>query len=209
MRPINLLPPEQARAARQRRGSALVVLLFVFFLVALGGLWFLRSQALASAVDDVDAQRAANTRVENDIAALSDAAAALNVYESRSVQISEALTLDVDWGRLMNDLGRVLPPRTWIGTFSAASTPPVPEPGVASTYGSVTFGGTAFDYPDASTWFRTLDSTEWSAVGGAWVASITQSAIGEFDTVAFTSSASLTEQALSSRAITRIVEISE
>lgn len=209
MRPINLLPPEQARAARQRRGSAFVVLLFVIFLVALGGLWFLRSQALSSAVDDVEAQRAANTRIENDIAALSDASAALNVYESRSAQITESLALDLDWGRLMNDLGRVLPPRTWVGSFSAASAPPDPEPGMAPTYGSVTFGGTAFDYPDASTWFRTLDSTEWSAVGGAWVASINQAAIGDFQTVTFSSSASLTEQALSSRAITRIVEISE
>ena len=79
MRPINLLPPEQARAAKQRRGSAFVVLLFIIFLVALGGLWFMRSQALASSIDDVDNQRAANTRIENDIAALSDAAAALNV----------------------------------------------------------------------------------------------------------------------------------
>lgn len=209
MRPINLLPPEQARAAKQRRGSAFIVLLFIIFLVGIGGLWFMRSQALASAVDDVDNQRAANTRIENDIAAMSDAAAALNLYESRSAQIRESLELDLDWGRFMNDLGRVVPPRTWIDNLSASVAPPDPEPGAAPTYGSVTFSGTAFDYPDASTWFRTLDSTEWSAVGGAWVASITQGEIAGFPTVAFSSSASLTQQSLSNRVTTRIVEISE
>jgi Tfp pilus assembly protein PilN len=209
MRPINLLPPEQARAARQRRGSAFVVLLFVIFLVALGGLWFLRSQALAAAVDDVDNQRAANARLENDIAALSDAAAALDLYESRSLQITESLAIDVDWGRFLNDLGRVLPPRTWVAALSAGAAPPDETVEGTPTYGSVTFTGTAFDYPDASTWFRTLDSTEWSALGGAWVASITQSEIADFSTVDFSSSASLTSQALSNRSTTRIVEISE
>lgn len=209
MRPINLLPPEQARAARQRRGSAFVVLLFVIFLVALGGLWFLRSQALVAAEDKVDDQRAANARLENDIAALSDAAAALDLYESRSSQIAESLVIDIDWGRFLNDLGRVLPPRTWVGTLAASAAPPADDAGDTPTYGSVTVTGTAFDYPDASTWFRTLDSTEWSAVGGAWVSSITQSEIGDFSTVDFSSSASLTTQALSNRSTTRIVEISE
>lgn len=209
MRPINLLPPEQARAARQRRGSAFVVLLFVIFLVALGGLWFLRSQAVAAAEDDVAAQRAANTRLENDIAALSDAAAALDLYESRSGQITESLAIDLDWGRFLNDLGRVLPPRTWVTTLSASVAPPDGEDVGAPTYGSVTFGGTAFDYPDASTWFRTLDSTEWSAVGGVWVASISQGQIAEFSIVEFASSASLTQSALSNRLTTRIVEIPE
>ncbi|MDH5421206.1 MAG: PilN domain-containing protein [Acidimicrobiia bacterium] len=209
MRPINLLPPEQARAARQRRGSAFVVLLFVIFLVALGGLWFLRSQALVAAEDNVDDQRAANARLENDIAALSDAAAALDLYESRSSQIAESLVIDIDWGRFLNDLGRVLPPRTWVGTLAASAAPPADDAGDTPTYGSVTVTGTAFDYPDASTWFRTLDSTEWSAVGGAWVSSITQSEIGDFSTVDFSSSASLTTQALSNRSTTRIVEISE
>lgn len=209
MRPINLLPPEQARAARQRRGSAFVVLLFVLFLVALGGLWFLRSQALAAAEDNVEDQRAANARLENDIAALSDAAAALDLYESRSSQIAESLAIDIDWGRFLNDLGRVLPPRTWVGNLAASAAPPADDAGDTPTYGSVTVTGTAFDYPDASAWFRTLDSTEWSALGGAWVSSITQAEIGDFSTVDFSSSASLTTQALSNRSTTRIVEISE
>ena len=177
--------------------------------VALGGLWFLRSQALAAAVDNVDEQRAANARLENDIAALSDAAAALDLYESRSSQIAESLAIDIDWGRFLNDLGRVLPPRTWVGTLAASAAPPADDAGDTPTYGSVTVTGTAFDYPDASTWFRTLDSTEWSALGGAWVSSITQAEIGDFSTVDFSSSASLTTQALSNRSTTRIVEISE
>lgn len=209
MRPINLLPPEQARAAKARRGSAMVVLLFVVFLVGLAGLWFLKSQALKNAEETVNAQRATNARLENEIAALSDAESALNLYDSRSAQIRESLFVDVDWGRFMNDLGRVLPPRTWVTTLSASAIPPDPEPGATPTYGAVTFAGTAFDYPDASTWFRTLDSTEWSAVGGAWVASINQGAIGDFPIVIFASSASLTEQALSDRVTSRVTEISE
>lgn len=208
MRPINLLPPEQAKAARARRGSFAVVFVVLLFLAALAGLWFVRSQALVEATDLADAQRVENQRTQAEIGALSDAAAARDLYADRSAQMNEALAVDIDWGRLVNDLGRVMPARTWVGNFSAAAGQPDPDLEVP-TFGSVAVSGTAFDYPDASTWFRTLDSTEWPAVGGAWVASLNSSSTGDFGTVSFQSSASLTEAALSNRMDERVPGISE
>ncbi len=208
MRPINLLPPEQAKAAKARRGSFAVVFLVILFIAALGGLWFIRNGELNDATDAVAAQRIENQRMQGEIAALGDADDARRLYADRAAQIDAALAVDIDWGRLLNDLGRVLPPRTWVTAFSVTATEPDPAVEVP-TYGSMAVGGIAFDYPDASTWFRTLDSSEWPAVGGAWVASLNTTGTEDFLTVAFQSSVSLTESALSSRASTRVPEISE
>lgn len=208
MRPINLLPPEQAKAARARRGSLAVVFLVLIFIAGLAGLWFIRNQALTDATDQANDQRAENQRLQGEIAALGDAADARDLYSDRSAQMAESLAVDVDWGRLLNDLGRVLPPRTWVDSFSAGIAEPDFDAAVP-TYGSVAASGTAFDYPDASSWFRTLDSSEWSAVGGAWVASLNTKVTEDFPTVSFESSASLTEASLSNRLDSRVPEISE
>lgn len=208
MRPINLLPPEQAKAAAARRGAILVFFLALLIIGLVGAFAFLRMQALATAEDEVAAQRQRNAALNTEIAALSDADDARRLYAGRSNQITEALAVDVDWGRLVNDLGRVIPPRTWLDSFSGGAA----EPDVADevpTYGSITTAGTGFDYPDASTWFRTLDSTEWGAVGGAWVANLSLSEVGDFGVVNFNSSASLTEQSLSDRVATRVPVIGE
>lgn len=208
MRPINLLPPEQAKAAAARRGSILIFFLAIVLLALVGAFAWLRMQALDEALAAVEDQRQTNALLDAEIAALSDADAARRLYADRSSQMTEALAVDVDWGRLINDLGRVLPPRTWLEGFSAAAAVPDPAADVP-TYGSIGASGKGFDYPDASTWFRTLDSTEWGAVGGAWVANLSLSPIGETDVVSFNSSASLTELALSDRAITRVPVIQE
>lgn len=206
MRPINLLPPEQAKAARARRGTVLVLFIFLAFLVGIAFLGFLRYGERTDAEEATVTQQEVNDGINREIAALSDAADARDLYALRTSQLEEALTADVDWGRLLNDLGRVLPPRTWANSMAASAVIPIDD---ETSYGSITVSGVAFDYPDASTWFRTLDSTEWSAVGGAWVSSLNLGEVEGIPTVDFASSASLTDQALSNRSVTRVPEISE
>jgi len=212
MRPINLLPPEQAERASRRRGVAGLVLFIAIFIGILAvASVFLVGRAVR-AEDDLMAQQDRNAQLQRQLAELSEAEQLRRSYDNGVEQVTEALTVDVAWGRLLNDIGRVIPDRVWLTTVAGISQNPEddetdPIEGSGPIYGALTLGGVAFDYPDASTWIRTLDSAEWDSVAGAWVTTTTSSEVGGFTTVNFSSAASLTADALSDRLENRIPEV--
>lgn len=208
MRPINLLPPEQAEKAKRRRGALFGVFLAVAFLALLAFFTFLKIAQRTAAEDAVIAQQLTNDNLQRDINSLGEARQARDDYRRGEQQITAALAIDVEWGRMLNDIGRVIPDRVWLTSLSATASPP-PEDEPIPSYGALAFGGSAFDYPDAATWFRTVDSVEWPAVGGGWVSSINTITAGDFLIVQFSSSASITGAALSDRALDRVPEIPE
>ena len=66
--------------------------------------------------------------------------------------------------------------------------------------GQVSFSGVGFDFPDVSEWLRALDSGGFSGVTGPWVSTASESAIGDEAVVSFSSTAALTEGAVTDRA---------
>ena len=94
-------------------------------------------------------------------------------YDQTAEQLRAVLIGDINWGSLLNDVGRVIPDDVWLNSLTAERSLPPPGAEGGLAYGSVSMAGTAFSYPDASTWLRTLDSAEWNAVGGAWVSNVT------------------------------------
>ena len=84
--------------------------------------------------------------------------------------MQSALASDIAWGRLLNDLGRVIPEPSLVGFVLGPSRAQGPYP---ASLGTVTFNGTAFDFPDAASWLRTLDSDRWPAINTGWVLSTT------------------------------------
>jgi len=207
MRAINLLPPEAAARSRQRRQRFGYILLGAAYLVllALITLWW-QSKAQA-AQDDLEAQLAVNEGLTQKIAQLSEADDLRKRYDEGVDRIETVLADDVAWGRLLNDLGRVMPDRTWLESFNGGAEHTEEQP---TLYGSLQIAGTAFDYPDAAAWVRTLNSDRWPAVGGGWLEGSGRTEIFEgVPVVDFSSSAILTEEALSERAQTRIPEVPE
>lgn len=203
MRPINLLPPEVAKARSRRRRVGLVVLAVVGYLALLGvGVLFWDGR-VHSARSDVDAQAEINQGLEREILTLSDAGALQVEFQDRSELVRSALDTDVDWGILLNDLARLLPPRVWVETFSGNVVPET-VPGVV---GQVAFSGVGFDFPDVSAWLRALDSDQFGGVTGTWVSTVSEAIIGESDVVTFSSTAVLTSLATTNRAATLIPEI--
>ncbi len=204
MRTINLLPPEAAQKATARRKTAGLVALGVIYvaLLALAALWW---QGKASdAEDDLDAQLAANTRIEAEIASLSDVRTLRSTYEKSVERLGTALAKDVAWGRLLNDLARIIPDRLWVTSMTGTLQDNEENPFLL---GQVSVTGVAFDYPDASSWLRVLDAEEWPALGGGWVSSTSRSTIGESPVVNFTSVASLLDAARSNRVEERTPEV--
>ncbi len=203
MRPINLLPPEAAKRTEARRRVGVVILLGLLYLAALGAVTVWWNGKATTAEEDLQRQVDTNGNLRQQIASLSSADDLRRRFESGVDDMQTALATDVAWGRLLNDVGRVITPRTWLTNLTANTVFDEEDP---ARFGQIQMQGVAFDYPDASSWLRVLDSEEWPAVGGAWVTATQLSEIGGVPVVNFTSVASLTEGATSLR-LERIPEV--
>ena len=200
MRPINLLPPEAlegAKARRRRWIGAGAALLFIA-LLALATFWY--QGKVDERKDELDRELAVVTQLEAERAGLGEFAALKTEFDTNVLILASALDRDVVWGRLLNDLGRMLPDRVWLSTFSGTVT----EDPESTTIGEISVSGIGFDFPDVSAWLRSLDSSTFPSVDRTWVSAISVGAIGEVPVVDFASSTFLTDAALSDRLALRI-----
>ncbi|MDH3260134.1 MAG: PilN domain-containing protein [Acidimicrobiia bacterium] len=204
MRTINLLPPEAAQRATARRKSVGFIALGFFYVVllALVALWW--QGKATDAESDRDAQLAANSRIEAEIGSLAGVRALRSTYDDGVERLDSALVQDIAWGRLLNDLARIIPDRLWITSLTGNVQEDEENPFLL---GQVSVTGVAFDFSDASSWLRVLDAEEWPALGGGWVSSTSRSTIGESPVVNFTSVASLLDPARSNRVEERTPEV--
>lgn len=207
MKAINLLPPEAAIRAAARRRRFGFILLGVIYLALLGvGYMFFQGQE-AEVQDRLAAQESLNQALRADIASLGPAADLERQLVEGAGQIQQVLATDVAWGRLLNDLGRVIPDRVWLDSFAARAER---DPENPVSLGTVSMNGTAFDYPDAASWLRTLDSDRWPAVGAGWVLNTAQEEIVDgVAAVTFSSVGTLTTSALDDRVVDRIPTVPE
>ena len=123
----------------------------------------------------------------------------LHACRVRLHRISPGDACSTTWG------GLSLTESGWIRSRPERSSIPYP-----ASLGTVTFNGTAFDFPDAASWLRTLDSDRWPAIDTGWVLSTTSGEI--FDgvvVVQFSSVGTLTNVALDDRAAERIPTVPE
>lgn len=207
MKAINLIPPEAAiRAAARRKRFGLVLLALVYLQLLGVGYMFFQGR-LSEVQDELADKQAANQVIQADIAALEPARQLEADLRDGSNQIQQILATDIAWGRLLNDLGRVIPDRVWLDSFTARAEVDPENPGAL---GAVSMNGIAFDYPDAASWLRTLDSDRWPAVGAGWVLSTAQEeVIDGVVAVTFSSVGTLTNAALDDRVNDRIPTVPE
>ncbi|MDH5373531.1 MAG: PilN domain-containing protein [Acidimicrobiia bacterium] len=206
MRPINLLPPEVSEKSKARRrafGAILGILGFIAVL-ALATVWMLGQASDAEA--ELEAQQQENQRLQAEIASLDGARQLRSDYQTGVSRVQLALVTDVAWGRLLNDLARIISDGAWLSSLSAEASAPTETD---FSFGTLSVAGTAFWYEDASSWLRVLDSSYWPAVAAGWVSSTSVGEIEEIPVVNFTSAAALTSAALSTRIVDLIPEVPE
>jgi Tfp pilus assembly protein PilN len=167
-------------------------------LLAVLTLWW--QNRVTRAEDDVAAQREVNARLRDEVAALAEAEEIQTRYDDNVALVGTVLAKDISWGRILNDLGRMLPDQIWIDSFVGAAAQD-------ENVGSVSVSGFGFSYPDVAALLRNFDSDRFPSVGGTWVTSIASTAIGEADLVGFQSATSLTAIAVSDRALERIPQV--
>ena len=202
MRAINLLPPDALKKAKARRLTQLWIALGVVYLGLLVAATFWWQGQVDDKKKDLDAEQAIVAQLQAEVDELSEFAVLKAEFDNNVLILATALDNDVVWGRLLNDLGRLIPDRVWIDSFSGTVNP---ETGLV---GEIQVSGTAFDYPDVAAWLRSLDSASFPSVDNTWVTNISQATIGEVPVVRFSSSPFITGGALSDRLALRIPEIS-
>lgn len=198
MRPINLLPPEAFEKAKARRRWVLLAVIGLLYIGLLAALTVWWQGRVTNAEDEVAQQQTVNDELRAEVNALVDAETIQMRYDDNVALVSTVLARDVSWGRILNDLGRMLPDQVWIDSFVGATSQ---DP---DSIGSVAVSGFGFSYPDVAALLRNFDSDRFPSVGGTWVTSLAQTTIGEAEIVGFQSATSLTAIAISDRALERI-----
>ena len=203
MRPINLLPPEVGQQKTRRRRMGLLAFAVAAYIGLLGLGMLIWNARVDDARRDLEAQNTIIQTLERQVTALSESEGLAIRYRNKSDLVRGALATDIDWGIILNDLARLLPPRLWVETFSGSVIPET-IPGVL---GQVAFSGVGFDFPDVSSWLRTLDSEQFGGISGTWVSTMSQGVVGEEEVVTFSSTAVLTQSAVTNRADTLLPEV--
>jgi len=175
MRPINLLPPEFGAQQTRRRRLAMVAFAVVAYVAVLGLGFFLWGGRVDNARRDLEAQNSIVQSLEREVVGLADSGQLAVAYETKAELVRQALGNDIDWGIIMNDLARLLPPRLWVSTFSGN----VVAETIPGVLGTVAFSGIGFNFPDVSAWLRALDSEQFAGVAGTWVSTVSQGVVGE------------------------------
>ena len=200
MRSINLLPPESRVKEQARERLAKYVLFGLVYLALLAVITLLWQARLTEARQEAAAQQQANRALEARVAELASVEDVVAEYQANVALMERALQTDLSWGRVLNDLGRILPDSVWLESFRGT----VEDDPATPSLGAIQVTGVGFDFPDVSAWLRSLDSDRFPAATGTWVTSVGESTIGEAPVVDFVSQASLTESARSDRLETRI-----
>jgi Tfp pilus assembly protein PilN len=208
MRTINLIPQEGKRQSDSRQRLLLFLALGLIFVLLLGVITVWRQGAVEDAEAEVRQQQQVNNELQLEVNSLAGAEALSQEFAGTVATLGAALINDVSWGRLINDLGRLIPDRVWVTSYSGSVSRPDPTATEGTDrIGDLAFSGIAFTPPDVAAWLRVLDSDRYPGVVGTWATGLTQSSIGEADTINFGSTTNLTTEALSGRLFERIPEI--
>lgn len=145
MKPVNLVPREQRRAAvgqGQRPGSAYAVVGVLAVLLVMAVAYVTVSNQIKTRTADADAAAAQADQLEaqaQQLGSFSDFAA---IQQQRLASVANVAASRFDWERFMRELARIMPTGSWLqtteastsaadGDAAAASSAPAPGTGVA------------------------------------------------------------------------------
>lgn len=195
---VNLLPPEIAESARFRKvqlGLAGGVLAAVGVVAML---YVGATGSLSEATTELEASQATGTQLQAETAKYSDVTAVYAQAAAAEAMLTQAMGEEVRYSQFLNDLSLTVPENVWVKnvTFAQAAAPPAlgsTEPGI----GTVTFSGVGFKHDDVAVWLESLAKQKGYA--NPYFSSSTEALIGTRKTVNFSSTVTLTSDALSKR----------
>jgi Tfp pilus assembly protein PilN len=195
---VNLLPPEIAEAGRLRSIQLGMGAAVAAALVVVGGLWFIAGQQVQSEQDELDAATATQATVSKQVNDLAPVAAVYAEVEDRRLLLEKALGGDVEWSQYLTDLSLTVPENVWLTSMNVTPQAAGTGTGGASdAVATITFAGTAQQHDDVALWLESLAKQK--GYTSVYFNSSTEKEIGTTKVVDFTSTVSVTRDALSGR----------
>lgn len=195
---VNLLPPEIAEAARFRKVQAGLAggVLAAVGVVAM--LYVGASGSLSEANSELETSQATGTQLQAETAKYRDVTAVYAQAAAAEAMLTSAMGEEVRYSQFLNDLSLTVPENVWIKDVVFAQAPVTPgvgatEPGI----GTVTFSGVGFKHDDVAVWLESLAKQKGYA--NPYFSNSTEALVGTRTTVNFSSTVTLTSDALSKR----------
>lgn len=142
---VNLLPPEIETARRARRTARLSTVAVAAWIGVLGVGFMIKTDQVDAARDDRDAAQAQVDDLNREVAALDEYAKLAAALDARSAILTSAMTEEISWARVLNDLSLAFPADASLNDLNAllvAEEEPVPgEVKPAAGVGDLTFTG--------------------------------------------------------------------
>ena len=198
---VNLLPPEIAERARVRRVQAGLGAAVGVSVLVVGALYFLQVAKVNDAQEDLDLAKREGVVLAQRRAELQSVADTYAAVAAKEAVLRAALAQDISWSSYLNDLMLTIPDNVWLTSVavsqSLGAAAPAPVPSGPLSIGTVTFSGMAFDHDDVATWLEVLSRQR--GYGNPYFTSSVEQDLGSRKLYPFSSSVTLTEEALSGR----------
>lgn len=195
---VNLLPPEIAESARFRRityglGGGLLGALGVVALLYVGAL-----AAVNEANTELETATASGAALQVETAKYADVEAVYARAAAAQAMLTSAMGEEVRYSQFMNDLSLTVPANVWVKNVTFAQAPaPAALGSTVPGIGTVTFTGVGFKHDDVAVWLESLGKQK--GYVNAYFTSSTKALLGNRSTVNFTSTVTMTADALSGR----------
>ena len=198
-RRLSLLPPEVTERNQAKQQGVLVGAAGVVLIAGLMFLWFQRKGQIDDVEADVDRTRGQVVERQAQINELGYLREIENDFDSRQQMVSMALSRDVAWAKLIQEVATVLPDDVWLDAFQGTAPDGI-------TVGQFTVAGRGANHTSSARWLLRVDAL--ASITGLWVPSSVSNSDSELgEEVLFTSDAKLTDRSLSRRLDRYIVEI--
>lgn len=196
---VNLLPPELAEQARLRRLKVVLAGGLVVTLGVVGALYAGAASDVGDATAEVAAATARSSELQVQTRALSHVDEVYRAADEAVARLASAMGEEVRFSQFLDDLSKDVPEHVWLTDITFTQTPStgaeVGAPGAG--IGTVTFTGVGFRHDDVAAWLESLAAQKGFA--DPYVTDSTAGLTAGRKTVSFTSSVTLTADALSGR----------
>jgi Tfp pilus assembly protein PilN len=173
---VNLLPPELKQRQATRRTTSVAAIAGAAALALVVLFSFMKSAELSRTQDQLQAQQAVNSRVQAQIAELSQFGDLGAQLQAKQQLVNSVYANEVSWSGILLDVSRVIPADAYLTQFSGQISPPTttdtttPSTGLV---GSLTFTGNVKGADTLAAWLTRLEQVHgWV---NAWANSASES----------------------------------
>lgn len=195
---VNLLPPEIAESARFRKVQLGLAGGVLAAIGAVALLYVGASSSLSDANTELAASQATGAQLRAETAKYNDVTAVYAQAAAAEAMLTQAMGEEVRYSQFLNDLSLTVPENIWVTNVAFDQVPVAPAVGsTVPGIGSVTFSGVGFKHDDVAVWLESLAKQQ--GYIDPYFSNSTEALIGTRTTVSFSSTVTLTPDALSKR----------